>query len=330
MDASTRTEAPVSFLPPAHARSSSGIATDAVAPPAEKAAKQTPKTEKVGRPPKRYRWHEAIPFFLVHLAPLGAIWTGVTWQAVVCCIALYWGRMFFTTGAYHRYFSHRTFKTSRVFQFILAFMAQTSAQKGALWWAAHHRRHHKYSDMPEDLHSVRQDGFWYSHVGWILDSTAETDWDRIPDLAKYPELRFLNRFHLLPAVVLGAVVWALLGWSGLWIGFMLSTVILWHGTFTINSLSHVFGKRRFETTDDSKNNWLLAIVTMGEGWHNNHHHHMHSTRQGFYWWEFDLTYYGLKVLSWLGLVWDLKEPPARILEEGRAADRARRAARATA
>jgi stearoyl-CoA desaturase (delta-9 desaturase) len=231
---------------------------------------------------------------------------------------LYVARMFFVTGAYHRYFSHKTYKTSRAFQFVLAFLAQTTAQKGALWWAAHHRHHHQYSDQPQDTHSVLQDGFWYSHMLWIFDpSTSATDYSRIPDLARYPELRFLNKYYLLPPIMLGAVIFFWLGASGLFFGFFFSTVLLWHGTFTINSLSHVFGKRRYATSDESRNSWWLAIITLGEGWHNNHHRFSSSTRQGFYWYEYDITFYGLKVLSWLGLIWNLRPVPASILEEGR-------------
>lgn len=269
--------------------------------------KQSPKIE----------WLGSIPFVVIHLLALGTFWTGVTPAAAICCVVLYFARMFGVTGGYHRYFSHRTYKTSRVFQFLLAFLAQTSAQKGALWWAAHHRHHHIHSDQPRDIHSPVQNGFWYSHMLWLFDpSSSATDYSRIPDLARYPELRFLNKFYLLPPIALGAAVFFTLGAPGLFFGFFFSTVLLWHGTFTINSLSHVFGKRRYATSDDSRNNWLLAIVTMGEGWHNNHHRFSSSTRQGFYWYEYDITYYILKLLSVFGLVSQLRKVPASILEEG--------------
>ncbi|HEV8244740.1 MAG TPA: acyl-CoA desaturase, partial [Polyangiaceae bacterium] len=237
-------------------------------------------------PARRFLQHELLgstPFVLMHFVPLLAIWTGTHWQDWVVCFGLYWARMFGVTGAYHRYFAHRTYKTSRFFQFCLAFLAQSSAQKGALWWAAHHRTHHKLSDKDGDPHDSRR-GFWYSHVLWLFAGTEETDYSKVKDLAKYPELVLLNKLSLLPAIVLGVVVWLAMGWSGLLIGFFLSTVLLWHGTFTINSLSHMLGKPRYDAGDASKNNWLLAIITMGEGWHNNHHHFMNSTRQGFFWW----------------------------------------------
>jgi stearoyl-CoA desaturase (Delta-9 desaturase) len=276
--------------------------------------------------PRRIDWTGAAPFIAIHFLAFGSIWTGITPAAAICCAVLYFVRMFAVTGAYHRYFSHRTYKTSRAFQFFLAFLAQTSAQRGVLWWAAHHRHHHRYSDMVQDTHSVAQDGFWYSHVLWIFEKqNQKTDMNRVRDLAKYPELRFLEKYYLLPPVMLGTAVFFTLGASGLFFGFFASTVLLWHGTFTINSLSHVFGRRRYETTDHSRNNWLLAIVTLGEGWHNNHHRYSASTRQGFYWYEYDITYYILKMLSFMGLVWKLSPVPAKILEEGRMSRQQQRA-----
>ena len=279
--------------------------------------------------PKRvsFNWFEVVPFAVCHLLPLAAIWTGVSWESALLCVVLYWVRMFAVTGGYHRYFSHRSFKTSRWFQFCLAFLAQSSGQKGALWWAAHHRVHHKFSDQPGDVHSPLLQGLWYAHVGWLFAKTEDTQWDRVADLAKYPELVWLNRHHHVPAIVLGGGVLLWLGWSGLFIGFFLSTVMLWHGTFLVNSLTHVIGGRRFDTTDESRNSWLIAIITMGEGWHNNHHHYQSSTRQGFYWWEIDVTYYVLKAMSYVGLVWDLRAPPERVLAQGRTNDRAKRDAR---
>jgi stearoyl-CoA desaturase (Delta-9 desaturase) len=280
-------------------------------------------TTVLSAPPKRkIGWLGATPFILIHFLAFGAIWTGVTPAAAVCCVTLYLVRMFAVTGAYHRYFSHRTYKTSRAFQFVLAFLAQSSAQRGVLWWAAHHRHHHRWSDQAQDLHSVKQDGFWYSHVLWIFErDNQQTDYNKIRDFARFPELRFLDRFHLIPPVVMGTVVFLTLGASGLFFGFFVSTVLLWHGTFTINSISHVFGNRRFTTTDYSRNSWWLAIITLGEGWHNNHHRYSGSTRQGFYWYEYDITYYVLKLLSFVGLVWKLQPVPESVLEEGRASSR---------
>jgi stearoyl-CoA desaturase (delta-9 desaturase) len=206
-----------------------------------------------------------------------------------------------------------------VFQFILGFVAQSSLQAGLIWWAARHRDHHRYSDTERDVHSPRQYGFWFSHVGWVFnDNSRDTDLGKVPDLTRYPELVWLDRQRFLPGLVLAVAVWALFGWSGLFTGFFISTVLVYHSTFTINSLAHVFGKQRYLTGDDSRNNLWLALLTMGEGWHNNHHYFMASARQGFHWWEVDLTYYVLKVLSWCGIVWDLKQPPAHVLAGQRA------------
>jgi len=255
-----------------------------------------------------------LPFAAVHLAVLGVLFVHFRWWYPLLALGLYGVRMFFVTAGYHRYFSHRTFKTSRVFQFLLAFCAMTSLQKGVLWWAAHHRHHHRFSDLEEDIHSPSLNGFWWSHLGWILSKRYNTTrTELVPDLARYPELRWLNRNHMVPGVALGALLFLTGGLSVFLWGFCLSTVMLWHGTFTINSLCHVFGRRRYATTDTSRNSLILSLITLGEGWHNNHHHYMSSVRQGFFWWEIDLTYYILKMLSWVHIVWDLKMPPRALL-----------------
>lgn len=256
----------------------------------------------------------AIPFVLVHLACIGAIWSGITWEALTICVALYWLRIFAIGAGYHRYFSHRAYSTSRIFQFLLAVAAQTTAQKSVLWWAAMHRHHHLHSDTEDDTHSPRHQGFLYSHIGWIFARRNDTaDLGKVADLARFPELRLLYKFELLPALALAALCFLAAGWSGLVVGFLWSTVLVYHATFCINSLAHVSGSARYVTGDDSRNNWLLALFTMGEGWHNNHHAFQSSARQGFRWWEIDPTYYLLRVLSWVGLVWDLKTPPERVL-----------------
>jgi stearoyl-CoA desaturase (delta-9 desaturase) len=256
----------------------------------------------------------AIPFVLVHLVCFAAIWTGITWQAVALCAGLYWLRIFFIGAGYHRYFSHRAYSTSRLFQLVLAVGAQSTAQKSVLWWATQHRHHHLHSDTERDLHSPRQKGFWYSHVGWIFARRQDyLDLNKIADFAKFPELIWLNRFELVPAVALAVICYLAAGWSGLVVGFFWSTVLVFHGTFCINSLAHVRGRKRYVTGDDSRNNWLLALFTMGEGWHNNHHAYQSSVRQGFKWWEYDCTYYVLKLLSFVRVVWDLKTPPLAVM-----------------
>ena len=255
-----------------------------------------------------------VAFVGMHVALLGIFFTGMGWREVGIAVFLYVLRMFAITAGYHRYFAHRAYATSRPFQFVLAFLAQTSLQSGAVWWAAKHRDHHRYSDTDLDSHSPRQYGFWFAHMGWIFHETGgKADYSRVPDLARYPELMWLDRQRFMPGLLMGFAVWALFGWQGLFGGFILSTVVLYHCTFFINSLAHVLGRQRYLTGDDSRNNWWLALLTLGEGWHNNHHYFMASTRQGFYWWEIDITYYLLRGLQGLGLVWDLKTPPAHVL-----------------
>jgi stearoyl-CoA desaturase (Delta-9 desaturase) len=263
-----------------------------------------------------------LPYWGVHvLAIVGLVTLGFSWLGLGIALACYVPMMFFVTGAYHRYFSHRSYKTSRWFQFVLALGATMTAQKGPLWWAAHHRVHHKLSDEPGDLHSVKQSGFWWAHHGWILaGGLDDTDFSRIKDFAKYPELRVLNKLWMLPVITVAVVAFLIAGWYGLIWAFAVPTVLCWHGTFTINSLSHLWGNRRYNTTDDSRNNPVLAVITMGEGWHNNHHHYQVSARQGFFWWEIDCTYYVLRALAAVGLIWDLHGVPDHIRESVAEAD----------
>jgi len=261
-----------------------------------------------GKP--EFRWHfQQIPFIAVHLACFAAFFIEFSWSLVGLAFGLYALRMWAVTAGYHRYFSHRSFKTSRAFQFVLAVLGTSTIQKGPLWWAAHHRTHHRHSDRHGDLHSPGLQGFFWAHVGWIMtDAHDATDYDKIADFSKYPELRWLNRWHLVPVVALAAILVLAGGWPAFVWGFCISTVMVWHVTFCINSLTHMFGKRRYQTKDDSRNSLILALLTFGEGWHNNHHYYKASTRQGFFWWEVDFTYYVLRGLALLGIVWDLKEP----------------------
>ena len=271
-------------------------------------------------------WPRIVPFAGMHVACLGVFWVGVSRLAVGVAVVLYVLRMFAITGFYHRYFSHRSFKASRPVQFAFAVLGASAVQRGPIWWAAHHRHHHVHSDRPEDAHSPVQRGFLWSHMGWFLSRRHFTpDLGRVRDLLRYPELRWLDRFDIIVPFALAAGLLGLgnvleatrpdLGTSGgqllVW-GFFISTVACYHGTYTINSLCHVWGRRRYATSDESRNNWLLALITLGEGWHNNHHRYPSSVRQGFYWWEIDITYYGLRLLAALGLVHDLKPVPVRI------------------
>jgi stearoyl-CoA desaturase (delta-9 desaturase) len=268
-------------------------------------------------------------FVLVHLGAVGALFTGISTAAVVAGLVTYWVRLFGITGGYHRYFSHRTYETSRAFRFVLAWLGASAAQNGPLWWVSHHRLHHRHADTEDDIHPPGIKGFWWAHAGWILCRKYKGyDSSVVRDLADAPELRLLGRYHLVAPVSLAALLfglgwwlesrhpglgtgpWQMVGW-----GFFVSTVALYHTTFLVNSVAHTVGRRRFGTDDESRNNWLVALLTLGEGWHNNHHRWPTSERQGFFWWEVDVTHYVLRVLAWMGLVWDLREPPEKIYAE---------------
>jgi len=243
-----------------------------------------------------------------------------TWSDALIALGCYLVGMFVITAGYHRYFSHRAYKTSRGFQALLAFLGCLCTQKGALWWAATHRRHHRYSDAAQDPHSPHQRGFWQSHILWTLSSEYEGyDPASVRDLSRYPELRLLDRFCTLPLVAYIAFTAIVGGWHGVGWWYCVPTVALMHAVMMINSLSHLWGHRRFATSDQSRNNAALALLTFGEGWHNNHHRYMASANQGFYWWQIDITYYVLRALQALGVVWDLRRPPRHVLDEGRVA-----------
>jgi stearoyl-CoA desaturase (delta-9 desaturase) len=286
----------------------------------------------------RVDWVRIMPFIAIHLCCLGVIWVGFSWVAAGVAVLLYVARMFAITGWYHRYFSHRTFSTSRPVQFLFAFLGNSSAQRGPLWWAAHHRHHHRHSDQEDDRHSPARQGLLWSHMGWFsAQANYRTDVKLVPDLAKFPELRFLDRFDIIAPVTLALgcfflgqglnALWPQLGTSGLqmWVwGFCISTVACAHATFTVNSLTHVFGTQPYPSGDDSRNSLLIALITFGEGWHNNHHYYQSSVRQGFRWWQIDCTYYLLWSMSLVGLVWGLKPVPKRVVLE--AGSRARASA----
>jgi stearoyl-CoA desaturase (delta-9 desaturase) len=289
----------------------------------------------------RIDWIRAIPYIGMHVACLGVFFVGWSWLAISIAAFLYALRVFTLTGFYHRYFSHRTFRTWRIVQFAFAVIGCSSVQRGPLWWAAHHRHHHIHSDDEEDVHSPRHKGILWSHMGWFLTPKAfKTNFKIIPDFAKYPELRWLDRYDLVVPIALGVVLFffgAFVAWgmgdptagdlslnffaqrpaTGLQLlvwGFFVSTIAVYHVTYLVNSATHLVGSRRYETKDDSKNSLIVALLTFGEGWHNNHHYYPNSTRQGFYWWEIDITFYTLRFMQMLGLVWNLKGVPARIRE----------------
>lgn len=279
----------------------------------------------------RIDWLRVVPFVLLNLSCLLVFYVGFSWTALITAIALVALRVFALTGFYHRYFSHKTYQTNRFWQFVFATIGASAAQRGPLWWASHHRQHHMVSDKFDDAHSPLQHGFWWSHFGWFLSrKNYYFNPNRVKDLMRYPELVFLDKHDSLAPVLLFIILMisgfllhafapqlhTTAGKMLVW-GFSISTIITFHLTSSINSLTHVFGTKRFITKDNSRNNFFLALLTFGEGWHNNHHHYPATMRQGFMWWEIDITYYLLKGLEKIGIIWDVKELPKSVLEKNR-------------
>ena len=287
----------------------------------EAGLEQLQQTERPG-----VDWFRIFPFIALHLMCFAVLWVGWSWAAIVTALVMYLIRMFAITGFYHRYFSHKSFKTNRFWQFLFALLGNSAVQRGPLWWAAHHRHHHRFADQENDVHSPLQHGFWWSHIGWLTSTQSfRTNYRYIGDFAKFSELYWLNRFDILAPIALAVSLfgfgtlleiyvpqWKTYGFQMLIWGFFISTTLLFHATATINSLDHLLGSRRYATPDTSRNNFWLSLLTLGEGWHNNHHHYAVSARQGFFWWELDITYYGLLLLSWFGIIWDLQPVPDRI------------------
>ena len=267
-------------------------------------------------------------FVLIHIGCIAILWVGVSLSAVLFAISLYGLRMFFITAFYHRYFSHRSYQVNRFMQFVMAVAGCTCGQRGPLWWASHHREHHLKSDTDADPHSPKN-GMINSHTLWFLKKGHfAMKPERIRDMLKYKELLILERVDWIPFIALAVFCYAFgavlsgafpeLGTSGsqmlVW-GFFVSTIVLYHATYTINSLCHRYGRRRFDTNDDSRNNFWLALLTLGEGWHNNHHRYPASTRQGFYWWEIDMSYLLLWFMSQIGLVSSMRPVPVQVMQE---------------
>lgn len=281
----------------------SPIETVQATEPNSKTRKEPVRTGKIS-------WNAVGVFIILHLACVTAFFTEISGFALILCGASYLIQMVGITVGYHRLFSHRSFKTSRWFQFILACLGCSAAQSGPSWWVARHRHHHRASDTKEDVHSPVAHGFWWSHSGWILSTDSDgTDTDAVKDLRRYPEIRWLDRNFWVPPLVLAVLCLLLDGWSGLIWGFLIATVLTHHATFTVNSVCHMWGRQRYATGDASRNNWFVALITLGEGWHNNHHHYQSSARQGVRWWEIDVSYYLIRLLWCFRCVWQVRTPP---------------------
>lgn len=286
-------------------------------------------TEECAVETQRFDWVQVLLLSFMHLGCVAVIWTSWSATAVTLALLLYALRAFGLTAFYHRYFSHRAFKTTRWMQFAGAVIGCMALQKGPLWWAAHHREHHRKSDHEGDAHSPHQHGFLWSHICWFLTvENRRVRTELVRDWLKYPELRWLENNTVWIAVGLAASLYLggeALAWFAPNLGtnggqlvvwcFFISTTLLYHATYSVNSFAHLYGSRRFETPDQSRNNWLVALLTLGEGWHNNHHHYPSSARQGFVWWEVDVTYYVLRLLERMKLVWALRPVPLSVIQK---------------
>ncbi|HEY1909661.1 MAG TPA: fatty acid desaturase [Vicinamibacterales bacterium] len=260
-------------------------------------------------------------FWIVQASALLVLTVPFRWAYIGLWAASHFVRALGLTLMYHRYYAHRAFKMNRGARFVWTLIGTAAMQKGPIWWAGHHVMHHKFADREGDPHSPMISGFYYAHVGWFLHDTKFDQLDAsnpvVRDFGKFPEIAWLEKYFIIPPTVMAVAMYLYGGWPWLVYGFCLPTMTLAHATFCINTVNHLFGSRRFETMDDSRNNPITAFFAVGEGWHNNHHRYQRAARNGFYWWEFDLTWYTMKAMAALGLVWDMQPVPARIYEEAR-------------
>jgi stearoyl-CoA desaturase (delta-9 desaturase) len=253
----------------------------------------------------------------IHLLPIFAFFTPFSLNDVCLFLVSYALRVFALTAGYHRYFSHKAFETNRFFQFFLAYFAACSLQGGPLWWASHHRHHHHTSDENSDVHSPVRSGFFHSHFLWFMQKkNLKAHYCLIKDFSQVPELRMLERYWYLAPLPMMLILYLIGDWNYIVWGFFVPTLFVNNVTYCVNSLVHLYGNRPYKTQDHSKNNWWVALLTFGEGWHNNHHRYAGSANQGFCWYQIDITYYLLKMLSTLRIVKNLKKVPSKILKEG--------------
>ena len=260
-------------------------------------------------------WVTAAFMVAFHVLALVALWF-FSWQNLAVALVLHWMAVGFGISlGYHRLHTHRGFKTSKTFEYFLAICGTLTLEGGPIFWVATHRKHHQLSDQDGDPHSPREGGFW-AHMGWILfgdthHNNTELMGRYAPDLNRDRFYRWLNSYHWVPLTTLGLILLATGGWSMVLWGIFLRVVVGLHGTWLVNSATHMWGTRRFETRDDSRNSWWVALLTFGEGWHNNHHAHPVSARHGLAWYEFDISWITLKFFNAIGVVSDLKVAKVR-------------------
>lgn len=257
------------------------------------------------------KWNTTIFMILFHLGAIAALFM-LSWKVVPVTLLLWWisGSLGIGMG-FHRLLTHRGYKTPKLVEYFLTLCGLLALEGGAINWVVTHRIHHASTDKPGDPHTPR-DGRWWAHMGWILRGTAQQHEDSVlqryaPDLMKDRVHMFLNRFYYVPLIVSGGLLFAMGGWSFLFVGVFLRVTIGLHFTWLVNSATHLWGTRRFQTTDDSTNSWWVALVSFGEGWHNNHHAHPRAARHGLTWYEVDFNWYGIRALELLGLAKGIRQ-----------------------
>lgn len=290
-----------------------------VEPNVKKSADRKPEvlTEKEQRKAAGVNWYVALWLIALHVGAVGALWF-FSWQAVLLTVVLHWltGGLGICLG-FHRLLTHGSFQTYRPVKWFFAWLGGLAGEGTAIDWVADHRKHHAHSDQEGDPHSPN-DGSWWSHAGWLgwklhgpEKSAHNSRW--APDLNKDPVLRAMDYAFLPSHIGLGLALFGLgwwlggafMAWSFVTWGMFLRLVLVLHATWFVNSASHMWGYRNYETTDKSRNNWWVALVTYGEGWHNNHHAYPRMANHGHKWWEIDLTYRAILLMKRLGLAWDV-------------------------
>ena len=255
-------------------------------------------------------WATSITMVVFHIGAVAALFM-FTWPALIACLVLWWAAGSLGVGmGFHRLLTHRGFKTPKGVEYFLTLCGLLALEAGPIRWVVTHRIHHAHTDAPGDPHTPRE-GSWWAHMGWILKGTAQRYDDSVcmryaPDLMKDPVHRWFEKWYYVPLVVLGGILFAVGGWPMLFWGVFLRVTFNFHTTWLVNSATHLWGTRRFETKDDSRNSWWVALLTWGEGWHNNHHAHPSAARHGLAWYEVDVNWWGIRALQSLGLAKDIK------------------------
>ena len=266
---------------------------------------------KVAGQKRKTNWGTGVFLVIAHLAAIAALFFW-SWPALISAVVMYWVAGSLGVGmGYHRLLTHRGYKVPKPIEYFLVTCATLSLEGGPIQWVTTHRIHHAHTDQTGDPHTPR-DGGWWAHVGWILRGTAQDHSQATleryaPDVVKDRYYVWLNKYYYVPLIVVGVGLLALGGFDVMLWGVFLRVTFGLHATWLVNSATHMWGRRRFETGEDSRNSWWVALLTFGEGWHNNHHAHPTSARHGLKWYEVDINWWGIRVLQFLGLARRIKK-----------------------